>query len=700
LQSVDSPPPIASPNELAPADERTAIAVEPAPPKQVNDPSLDEATLSVLIVAKETLAPVPGVQVMLGAEPTDRVFILANKLVTDTKGRVETTVPVGLRLLLNTREGSEPCASAELEIEPLVAGETRHVDLTLATQPDVRFVARAVSEADGQVLTDASMTIGPLEDLAERQEVQLENEAGAARPEPTFTHPLRRQTHIAADDEGYMEVVVRSWRGEGARFNAPGHAWVLAEIGPGHETRANALEVVLVHPAALDVLVLDWARRPLQGCRVRIKAAPRSLLQSHSSSRIGFSGPALWEVLTDAEGRARLEGLPPRVSLSLATVAPSRPAQRAPEELELQPGEVRSCEVVIGSGATISGSLLGPDGSPKSSLKIWLQSRRSSSDITLVSFGEHSRIASTDEQGNFHFDDVLDGAFIVGLDPKARYASVSEVVIVERGVPDHAVHLVAYDLFLRGVVFDPDGKPCGGANVSAYCPDKGFYESGESDASGRFALGPLLPGTYGLGASVDRKALPYSRSLPQTATAGAADIVLTLRSGGRISCRVVDAATGEAISGEVEVIVTHLGNGSLSRSAWSPSQRGEFLFGGLEPGLYGLAARSSALCGVLAGVQLTAGEDVGPLTLALRPGGRMRLHYCGLQEHAAVHVVHDGIVVATENIARGSTSTVLVPPGSHWVDCQEWTADGTPSEHSQQVAVGSGETVEVRLEKD
>jgi hypothetical protein len=654
--------------------------------------------LVVVALAEEDGAPIQGVTVLLGPEPPDKDLRPisgpdGNRLITDASGRAKAGVPAERRIRLSVRGDAAPPGFHS--VDPLAEGETREVELRLATRSDLRFVARVIADEGGAPLPDAWATVGdidllfpqPLELMALLAKGRRGARAGACAPDPT---------RVEVDGDGYFEVDVRSWQDAVARVEAPRHSMVLVPFERGHETRDTALEVRLARSAALDVLALDAARNPLQDVRIRLSARAYTVMPFEQAVLWLPSSmeQATWESHTGPDGRTRIEGLPSGAAFTLHAQPQRGRVQILPDELVLQPGEVRPLEIVIRSDGAIAGSLRKPDGSPVSEAEIWLKTR---GELRYVQFDTHERNevrkTRTDEQGRFQFDGVTDGEWIVGAAPLETRAPNAVEVLVQDGSADEVLLTAWDDLFIRGTVLDPTGTPCQATVVTRLDDSRGPVQA-KSDAEGSFALGPLAAGTYELIATAGYKSDNlWADSDPLPAEAGASGVTLTLRSGSALSGRVVDAATGKG----VQVLVMLSQHGCESRQGSSSRKDGGFQFGGLEPGVYALTATTpGGSCAVLGGVRLAAGQRNDALELAVRPGGRLRVHYDGDAPSATIQIEHDGVCVDWDSVSRGKPRDWIVPEGTNQVRCTEDT-EAAARASTQEVAVPAGGVTELRF---
>jgi hypothetical protein len=179
--------------------------------------------------------------------------------------------------------------------------------------------------------------------------------------------------------------------------------------------------------------------------------------------------------------------------------------------------------------------------------------------------------------------------------------------------------------------------------------------------------------------------------------AGASDVQLRLRIGGRIRGRVIDAVTGEGVEAHV-VVGPQRGDSQpgFGGALGSSSSDGTFDFQGLAPGTYSLAASTTGgACGIAADLRLEDGTQLD-IEVRVQPGARLRLRYDGPQEVAQIHAYLGSVVVAMDGVERGTKHMFVVPPGTLQIVWSEH--DGTQSvAHEQEVTVALGELAELQL---
>lgn len=159
------------------------------------------------------------------------------------------------------------------------------------------------------------------------------------------------------------------------------------------------LDLRFPRPAAIEVLVVDAEGKAVAAKSVRVRRLlpwPQTWPAPRDRNAVNTGGLIRWEwATTDAQGRAKCEGLPPgphEISVENSTV-----------DVEAVEGQTTQARVVLGAGPFITGRVLAASGDP-------------AADMT-VQFGGPNSTGSktTDKQGRFRFDDLVDGEYRVYL---------------------------------------------------------------------------------------------------------------------------------------------------------------------------------------------------------------------------------------------------------------------------------------------
>jgi len=116
---------------------------------------------------------------------------------------------------------------------------------------------------------------------------------------------------------------------------------------------------------------------------------------------------------------------------------------------------------------------------------------------------------------------------------------------------------------------------------------------------------------------------------------------------------------------------------------------GSFAKDGLEPGIYGLAARTDdGRFGILPGVSVTAESEVTNLLISVSPGGKVRLQYEGSKPQVFVMVITKGVPVGwATSVEAGKPFLVSAPAGSVTLGVSDAFKE-KPREQQIEIVVG------------
>jgi hypothetical protein len=575
--------------------------------------------------------------------------------VTDQEGFAQFQVPLDVDHTLKS-DRTFFLEDYDLKVPAFVRPETREVVLELPTVNDLPFCGRILA-------------------------------SGTDEPLPRARVRLEEGFEVTSGDDGYFEVLVPSWRWLNAKVEVPGYGLARIEIGPGHESRADALVVRLHESARLDVLVLDKDGAPLEGAEIRLSTEHENVGQGWASDH-RFGGRDEWTSRTDAVGRCSLRGLPPFAPLTVE--ARKDPIFRRAEVIpvSLGPREVRELTLRVKSGATITGHLIDEAGESTEGVEIWLVAAQATGSPYLEERDNPVSKTETTEGGSFEFINVPDGTWWVGAAPGGLYPPRAEVVEVIDGIGEGRVLLeLTRGLFIAGQVVDPRGESVEGAwlQFSARCDD---LHDAWTDGEGRFEVGPLPRGAYWM--SVQRT-LRHPPPPPTWIEAGTKDVWIQLLLGGAIRGKLVDGATGAPATGQV-LLTTR--TKSREWTLATTGAGGEFEFPGLEGGSYDLYASTASGGFALENVDVAVSARPLEVQLEVLPGATLDVRYVGSQPYAYIDVLFGNSTLASAGIEWDTPKVHVVPPGRVRVECS-WAGLAAPE--VQEVTLAAGEERELVL---
>ncbi len=613
---------------------------------------------------------------------------------------VERGTPAGGR---ETAEGAEPLAPPEL----LVPADLR-------AQEPVENVRVEVAVADDEEeTTEPPASTEPAQDRGLQiwfaRVVDGESDAPlpGARVELVTGYPLDGEALQAAvaGPDGIVELDLPARETSHARASAEGFSTAIVRLDRGHEDPGRAKRVRLLRVAALEARVTDAEGTGLSGVRVRVWADSWELIEEWDLS-LGFGQEPAWSAETDGEGRCVLEGLPPRVTLSLelhrVDGGPRGGRELLRREIDgllLEPGERRAVTWTVGAGCTIEGLVLDDAGKPVRAIEVWLGDRESLGGYLEPHMREGAlQRTLANIEGRFTFTGVPPGKWLIGPGPTGErftsasggkaLAPVAEAITIEEGEEFRSLTLTCWrGLYVRGRVLGSDGAPAGKSFVFATAD--GFHLDANAEADGSFTLGPLAPGMYSVNAS-NHHGGADAPSERLEVRAGEQDVVLRLGRGGAVRGIVRDES-GRPVA-KVEVSCSGRSEEGEFHFTWA-DDGGRFEFKGLPVGEYTLLARSAGSgVALVRGVGVEAGAETCSAEITLAAGGEIVLRFEGGEGWHSYRILVNGCTVALDGIQPGTEVRKTVPPGEYDVELLRWSSEeGMEVLVRETVAVGAGE---------
>lgn len=312
---------------------------------------------------------------------------------------------------------------------------------------------------------------------------------------------------------------------------------------------------------------------------------------------------------------------PPRRSPARAA-APTPTATSAPVSPpdEREPARPRAKRVIASdTGPSLLGQVVGPDDQPVAEAGV------------RCTIGDREITASSDESGRFKLAPDAEGC--VAVAKKRGFAPSAEVAMRAGG--DNRLRLGASS-GIAGTVVDASGAAITSfwIGVESFEPAQGAGDgggarpavsTGVNDSSGAFALEDLAPGRYVLTASVP--SFPLARSAPIDVSAGATtrDVQITIKPGGVVIGKVVDARTGKPVGAAMVFADTAWSLGLKSRGAVSDARTGEFTFtGGCPDGCDLRVSHPLYTSATVASVHAPAGGPPTRIEIPMQPIGAAR----------------------------------------------------------------------------
>ncbi len=682
-------------DEPAERDTTEPVAERPVPGRvPLEAPSMrlaasaaTPARLSVRVVALESGAPLPEIALELVDQAPPREAVTET---TDARGRAQFALQPGRALRLATRIHDWTARDEEREIPALVPGETRELELALATEPDTTFFGRVI---DGD-------TRAPLAGA----EVRLDDFASWAASAGGRSAPGVLAT--TSDVDGAFELPLRSWKPGLLRVQHAGHAGALVSVPVAHASAFDPLVVALEAEALLEIVVSGASGTALLA---RASVGSHHLFQPGPWNYAWRPDPC-WEASVEGGGPARIAGLPARVPLVLKIHEGERVLFES-EPLRLEPGETRRVEVALTQGGSLAGTVADEAGRPAAGIEIWLVKDVRGEARLLQTFEEPLARARTDTHGAFRLEALSAGSWTVGpaparalgQPPREELAAglAQPVTLAPFERREDLTFVIWRGLYVRGRAVGPAGEGVPAASIFGGGADLGGPVLALCDGEGRFALGPLPPGTYVVQGR-SSGAGGHTSAAPVLAEAGGAEVELLFAAGCSVSGRVL--RPGESARAGFWIVFWR-SDGSGFPSSWSALDPldDSFRREGLEPGTYDLVARTQdGAVGVRGGVELETGREREGVELVLERGAHLsivcppRSERDDESDFVRLQLWQGELFLGQGAFALGEAWRELVPAGPLTV--KRLDAEGTVL-HEQEVVLAAGEEHELVLQR-
>lgn len=637
------------------------------------------ASLRVQVVGAETGAPLSGIRVQL--EPTDPAarerWMHTNAgesvggpyriLTSDQNGQVEFAIrsPIAFELTAtgqtwNPDDLNDVAGTSTLAIAALAPGEVRSVRVEVPVGSDLRFVGRLLASEDDTPIAGARVRL---------------------------LSPMRGEPPVQVSDQaGLFELRSASWKRSG-RFTVKvaGRTERKARLEPGHESPETAFTIRLPKSATLRVLARDPSGQPAAGIELLATTYGADVWEEQDMDLSGEDrvDPSC-SATTDADGRAELDGLASYARIQLSALRDQNVVLRVPGQFVLKPGETRDLELVVGSGATLRGTVTDHTGRVAPGVTVWLVHAPDGAPRYFQRSDEPEAIATSDADGRFELMGVAAGTWRLGpafvevdrskpatglLAPAPQRVDV----LPEASVVDVAL-TVHRDRYISGQVVDLDGNGVPGANLEALCDDLAWLWA-TADDTGNFRCGLVGGGTFELAVNAGFN-LDYAPGDPVRATPDSSGVVLYALPAAQASGKVIDRETGEPAS--AEMLCSRIDVRDFA-SGVPVGPLGNFRIGGMNAGRYAIIA---TLQGKIAAVdfEVAQGGRAGPFTLELEPQAKLELA-CEESLVGADYLIRcNGIEVDRGEFVSDRPRSIALLPGNVVIEF-------TPKEESIQRSV-------------
>jgi protocatechuate 3,4-dioxygenase beta subunit len=278
---------------------------------------------------------------------------------------------------------------------------------------------------------------------------------------------------------------------------------------------------------------------------------------------------------SDADGHFRLDGLPD----GRVTVAATHP-DYLDASRDVDPSKEASVSLVLGNGASISGTVVGTDG-------------RSGVPGALVQLNEEgdsggfgpggSESSRTDGAGNFLFEHLSAGRFKVIASGNASQSVAKEVIVADNQAQSGVLIQMVTGTLLHGTVSGLPSGQLGGVRIVA--SGTNYSDSTQTDDSGTYSLHDVPSGVIRLQAStsfLSGRTTAKTIEIPTGSTDLPADIAFQGLS--RLSGRVTRG--DRSLSGLFVIGIPDPPQPSVGRSSTQTDDNGSYALEGLNDGGY------------------------------------------------------------------------------------------------------------------
>ncbi|MCE2558412.1 MAG: carboxypeptidase regulatory-like domain-containing protein [Acidobacteria bacterium] len=454
-------------------------------------------------------------------------------------------------------------------------------------------------------------------------------------------HPLRQGAArgVVSNGRGEFEFPNVSPGQYRLRISHPEYAGLKEELVnvPHGEGYVDIGVFALTAGKEIHGVVMDDSRRPVAGAAV-------------TARQWNQAGPgATRAVATDADGRFRLAGLLPVLTVLNAT-APGF----APSAVEsVRPGTGGSILIELAEGASLAGRVLGPSGRVVAGVEINLRAQVAESNRVVSGLaGEHLfHRVHTGSEGRFRLDNLAPATWSVEASDQSSRAATEGIELKTNEHREIELRLEATS-HLTVLVVTQLGEPVPGADVRvSFESETRMYAFGRTDAGGR---AELATGTGAATVEVNHPEL-LARTREIELKPGVSEVHVRLSPGWEISgfVRSVDGtpipgAAVEAVQvlgiddvGEMEADVRRLLRWSRPAVLAMSDSRGGFRLTGLHRGRYRLLGRLSGYTeGESSETIVIDGQSVTGIDVVLGPGTSIRGRVVGMDasDMAAVEI--------------------------------------------------------------
>jgi len=351
---------------------------------------------------------------------------------------------------------------------------------------------------------------------------------------------------------------------------------------------------------------------------------------------------------------------------------------------------------------TICGLVLDQNGAPLAETKLWLVRPWSSADHAVRRLDHYDRreqAGETDANGRFCFEQVGLGVWLVGIAPAAEDSAPEEITtsavattvdVTAAGETVTTELVVGRSLYLRGFVYQLDGRPAARTMVTATEDGiKGrLYAYTKKDGS--FAIGPVGPRPVNLRVGSARDATGGLAADYGPFQPGDELVHIYPGAGTAIAGTIVDRDTGAGRSAQIYVLPVDAKRPVPIRQETDAD--GTFRLTQLDRERYYIVATSEESIAVSEVIDLTDGRAQHGIEVALERGGFVRVSGRADNDRTRVHYLVDGRALASQTRLSPLPDRQLTPTGTVLVQVRAENGDVM---QERLIEVQAGETTRV-----